>query len=321
MEMIGHGHEVTVDGTRIAWGELGDGPPLILLHGLRDSHRTWRRVAPLLADGFRVLMPDLPGHGLSGRPDAAYTLDWYARTLSAWLDAIGIERAHLCGHSFGGGIAQWLLLEGRHRVDRLGLVAPGGLGREVGMGLRLAALPILGPRLAPLVVRHLLPFVLLFARQTFGGMEPAEIVRAVRMNDIPGTERAFQRTVEGVINITGQYMQTIHRVREVASLPPIALFWGEEDTILPIAHGRATLARSTGITLHTYAGCGHYPHLQHPAAWAADLSAFLCDPARPPARLFSEEDASEGSERQLLVAAATRHRPTCGAPLRSLLAG
>jgi pimeloyl-ACP methyl ester carboxylesterase len=128
---------------------------LVLIHGFQQSHRTWRRVAPLLAEEFRLLMPDLPGHGLSGRPDAPYTLTWYAKTVVAWMDAIGVRRAHVCGHSFGGGIAQWMLLDHRTRVSRLALVAPGGLGAEVGIGLA-RDFPVLGRALSPFVIRHVL---------------------------------------------------------------------------------------------------------------------------------------------------------------------
>lgn len=63
------------------------------------------------------------------------------------------------------------------------------------MGLRLAAIPVLGPGLGPLIVRHLLPVVLQFARRTFGNMEPEEIAHAATVNRIPGTERAFQRSL------------------------------------------------------------------------------------------------------------------------------
>jgi pimeloyl-ACP methyl ester carboxylesterase len=114
-------HLTTANDTTLAWYELGSGPPLVLLHGLADSHRTWRAVAPRLASRFHVFMLDLPGHGFSARPDAPYTLPWYADTVVRWMDAIGLDRAHVCGHSYGGGIAQWMLLENRDRIDRLGL--------------------------------------------------------------------------------------------------------------------------------------------------------------------------------------------------------
>jgi len=160
MDMIGKGHETAVLDTSIAWGEMGEGPPLVLLHGLLDTHRTWRRAAPHLARTFRVLMPDLPGNGYSGRPDAPYTLTWNAQVVAQWMESIGVDRAHVCGHSYGGGVAQWMVLEQRARVDRLALVSSGGLGRQVAAGMRLAAFPFFGRKLTPLVLRYGLPRVL-----------------------------------------------------------------------------------------------------------------------------------------------------------------
>jgi len=285
MEMIGQAHATGANGTSIAWSEMGEGEPLVLLHGFQQSHRTWRRVAPLLAEEFRLLMPDLPGHGLSGRPDAPYTLTWYAKTVAAWMGAIGVRRAHVCGHSFGGGIAQWMLLDHRKRVDRLALVAPGGLGLECGIGLRLATFPVLGRALTPFVIRHVLPHVVRHAASTFAHTEAGEVERAQAMNRIPGTDRAFQRSVEGVIDFSGQHVRTSDRVREVASLPPIAMFWGERDPIIPVRHGQDAFEGSTGVTLTTYPDSGHFPHLDVPLDFARDLSAFLCDRHRPAARI------------------------------------
>jgi len=282
--MIGTPHETAIQGTTIAWGEMGDGPPLVLLHGLMDTHRTWRRVAHRLASRYRVLMPDLPGSGLSGRPDAPYTLGWNAQMVADWMAAIGVDKASLCGHSYGGGVAQWMILEQRARIDRLALVSAGGLGRQVALGMRLAAFPFLGRKITPLVVRHGLPRVLKYISGTVGHMEPDEQRRFIEMNRIPGTDRAFQRTLEGVINVFGQYMQTTQRVEEVDELPPIALFWGTKDPIIPIRHGRDTVARSQHVTLTTYE-CGHYPHLDVPELFADDLMEFLTEPARVPARI------------------------------------
>jgi pimeloyl-ACP methyl ester carboxylesterase len=285
LEMIGVAHETVVDGTSIAWGEMGTGRPLVLLHGLWDSHRTWRRVAPLLARDYRVLMPDLAGSGWSGRPDAPYTLGYHARMMAGWMDAIGVARAHVCGHSYGAGIAAWMLLEQRARIDRLALVAAGGLGREVAPAMRLAAVPLLGPALTPLVLRLAVPLVLRCSPEAFGHMEPAEVALFLRMGRVPGTGQAFQRSVAGVINVFGQYRGVAARVHEIAGLPPLAMFWGTADPIIPARHGTSFLERLRGATLTTYEGCGHFPQLDAAPRFARDLTAFLSDRARPAASL------------------------------------
>jgi len=105
-------------GLDLHWAEMGQGRPLILLHGLSDSHGTWSKVAPQLALTRRVIMPDLPGHGFSGRPHASYHLDWYAETMAKWINALGIDEFDMVGHSFGGGVAQRLLLECGSRIGR-----------------------------------------------------------------------------------------------------------------------------------------------------------------------------------------------------------
>jgi pimeloyl-ACP methyl ester carboxylesterase len=280
MEMLGTPRVTDVDGTSIAWTEVGSGPPLVLLHGLADSHRTWRAVAPQLASRFRVLMPDLPGHGLSGRPDAPYTLDWYAHTLGAWLDAANVERAHVVGHSFGGGVAQWMLLNGRARVDRLVLVAAGGLGHEVSVGLRLASMPVLGRLLAqPLMGIG----TQLMMRLTAGVWSEHEIARAAWMNGAPGSGMAFHRTVAGVIDLFGQRVQTWERIGEI-DLPPLSLFWGDRDPILPIHQALRAQRRLEGAVLTRYDGVGHFPHLEVPERFATDVERFLAEP-QPAARV------------------------------------
>ncbi len=289
MEMIGTPHKTNVNGVSIAWSEMGSGPPLLLIHGFQDTHRVWTKVAPLLAGDFRVMMIDLPGSGLSDRPDAPYTLSWYAQMIIAWMNAVGLEKAHICGHSFGGGIAQWMLLEGRKRIDRLALLAPGGLGKEVGIWLKYVALPVLGPRLTPLVVRRVIPVLMRFAPAIFGNRETDEIKRFVKMMGVPGTHRAFLRSVAGVINLSGQYMQTKQRVCEIDELPPIALFWGEDDPILPVTHGRTIADQSIGITLTTYPNCGHFPQLDIASTFVGYLKEFLRDPHRRRARICLEK--------------------------------
>ncbi|MDB4975861.1 MAG: putative hydrolase [Myxococcaceae bacterium] len=264
------------------WAELGSGPPLVLLHGLCDSHRTWLATAPLLARTRRVLMLDLAGHGESSRPDASYTLDWHARQVGAWLAALGLEQVDLLGHSYGGGVAQWLLLEHRERVRRLALESTGGLGREVGVALRWASFPFFVERFGQ-------PFMAFGTARALnaagGGFSGAEIAILAGYNARPGTARAFSRSVRDVIRARGQVRHFLDRAHEVEQLPPIAVYWGEDDPLIPIAHAVKAGSTLEGATVTRFAGVGHFPHRQEPEAFAAAVSAFLDAPEAPHARL------------------------------------
>ena len=184
----------------------------------------------------------MPGHGLSDRPDAPYTLDWYAAMMHGWLDAIGVGTTSLIGHSYGGGVAQWMVLARRSRIERVALVAPGGLGRSVNFGLRVALFPVLG-RLLTQPLMHAGTHVLM--RIGIGGpvrLEPEEIALSAARNRAPGTGRAFHRTVAGCMDLAGQRVQTWERIHEVDSLPLLALFW--ESAIASSRSGMRTPRRS-----------------------------------------------------------------------------
>jgi len=122
---------VTVDGVDVAYmdsGEHGQADvPVVMLHGLSSSMGYWAHNLPELARDRRVLAIDLPGYGASGRPDAPYTPPWYADTVIGFLDAVGIGRAVVVGHSMGGQVALTVALDHPDRVDRLVLAAPAGI--------------------------------------------------------------------------------------------------------------------------------------------------------------------------------------------------
>ena len=111
------------DGLDIAWFEAGRGDPLVLIHGLADDHRAWRRTLPDLMLRRRVLMYDLRGHGEStlGSPDG--TVRQLGTDLVALLDALEIERADIAGFSLGGTIAMRAAIDHPDRVRGIALVA------------------------------------------------------------------------------------------------------------------------------------------------------------------------------------------------------
>jgi pimeloyl-ACP methyl ester carboxylesterase len=274
-------NEVEVGGVRLYWAEMGQpsaAPPVVLLHGLNNSCLSWSQVAAALATDRRVLMPDLPGHGRSARPNVGYELDWYARIIARWLEAVGLENADIVGHSFGGGVAQMLLLECPERIRRLVLVAAGGLGKSVGWWLRLASLPH--------VVEHLgQPFMALGTRLALRdarhGVTVEDIAALSKLNSQAGSARAFARSVRDVIDWRGQRRHFLHRVGEVKKLPPLLVLWGSRDPLIPIEHGRAFADLMTGATFKEFAGCGHYLHNEQPEAFARTVREFLDDPSLP----------------------------------------
>lgn len=266
------------------WAEFGapSGRPVVLLHGISDSHRAWLKMAPHLAAGRRVLMPDLAGHGYSSRPDASYSLDWHARVIGRWLELEDLRDVDLVGHSYGGGVAQWMLLAHRSRIRRLGLVASGGLGREVGLPLRLSTLPGIVERLGQPFMRSgtILALRMLAAH---GGL--ADVLQRGRMNAIAGSARALARTMRDVVSLGGQVRHFLDRAHEIAELPPIGLFWGEADPVIPVAHARALAKRLSGVPLVTFPGVGHFPQVERPVEMAHALGEFLDGSSLVPPRI------------------------------------
>jgi pimeloyl-ACP methyl ester carboxylesterase len=285
---VGHHRFALVEDVWVHWAEQGKSsgrPPLVLLHGLNDCHRTWRQLAPQLAHGSRVLMPDLPGHGLSGRPDASYELDWYARIMERWLDEVGIARTDLVGHSFGGGVALAMLLRCPRRIRRLVLVSSGGLGREIAVPLRLASLPLVVERLGQPFMGPCTRLVLRALKATGDALSSEDIARLSAMNAQSGSARAFARTVHDVIDWRGQRRSFFQRAHELSTLPPIAVFWGDRDPVIPFSHAEAFEKCVNGVHVTRFAACGHYPHHERPDAFVAALHDFLGAPHVPAARL------------------------------------
>ena len=130
--------EISVHGHRISYRSGGDGPTLLLLHGITNSSETWERVAGPLAERFTVLAPDLLGHGESATPRGDYSLGAHASGVRDVLTALDIDRVTVVGHSLGGGIAMQFAYQFPERCERLVLVSSGGLGREVHLLLRAA---------------------------------------------------------------------------------------------------------------------------------------------------------------------------------------
>jgi pimeloyl-ACP methyl ester carboxylesterase len=271
-----------VDHVDMHWAELGEPSartPLVLIHGMADSHLTWVKVAPALARDRLVLMPDLPGCGLSGRPNASYELEWHAQVIAHWLEQRDLSSVDVLGHSFGGGVAQMLLLACPERIRRVVLVASGGLGREAGFWLKFATFPFF-------VEHYGQPFMAFGTRRTLGRYIDKQAVEALSaMNAERGTARAFSRTARDVLNFRGQTRHFLQHASEVEQLPPMAVFWGEHDTLIPIEHGRRFLEHVNGAVFKSFPDCGHYLHQERPDEFVYAVREFLDAPSATPVTL------------------------------------
>jgi pimeloyl-ACP methyl ester carboxylesterase len=129
--------------------EADEGPPLVLLDALGESAFDWRWVLPTLAHTNHIYVPDLPGFGYSAKPYAEYSPDFFARFVSAYLEALSVDRTAVVGNSISGHAALRFALSEPARITALGLVASADLGREITYALRLPASPNTARRRSP----------------------------------------------------------------------------------------------------------------------------------------------------------------------------
>jgi pimeloyl-ACP methyl ester carboxylesterase len=286
--------QLDLHGHRVIYRIAGQGPPVVLIHGMVNSSRHWESVAQELAADFTVIAPDLIGHGDSATPRGDYSLGAHAAVIRDLLAAIDVERATIVGHSLGGGVAMQFFYQFPQRTERLVLVSSGGLGHEVSPLLRGAALPgasaLLSLAAHPRLVTALSDAGGRMRERGSGtGVYLQAIARALRPLSAPGARQAFVQTLRSVIDVRGQRVSARDRLYLLRSMPTLVV-WGERDHTIPLAHGRdahAAIPESRFVTLPRAA---HFPHLEDPEGLAAALRDFLV--TTEPARL---EDADWGA--------------------------
>ncbi len=271
---------VVVHGHRRAFSIAGDGPPLLLLHGIGSNRTTWRPVLPVLARHFTVVAPDLLGHGDSAKPRADYSIGGFANGMRDLLGVLGMERATVVGHSFGGGVAMQFAYQFPERTERVVLEASGGLGREVTPLLRALTLPGARQFLTALdsfpgrmSVRMVEEFTRLLPAGPFASDigEAAKVVEGFRGR---AARTAFLHVLSHVIDWRGQII-TMRDRAYLAQGMPILVIWGDGDTVLPFAHATAAVESMPHSQLVTMAGVGHFVHNERPAEFSRAVVNFV----------------------------------------------
>ena len=270
-----------VHGHKRAFIRAGEGPALLLLHGIGNSCQTWAGVIDRLADTHTVVAPDLLGHGDSDKPRGDYSIAAYANGMRDLLSVLDIEQATVVGHSLGGGIALQFAYQFPERCQRLALVGSGGLGRELSAGLRAATLPG-----ADLVVSALarvsgpLRFGLQAVEKvgrTAGWRRVGDLAEAgdalLALKD-GEARRAFLRTLRGVVDARGQAVTALDRIYLADSIP-LLVVWGSRDPIVPAQHAETVRTLVPSARIEVFREAGHWPHLDDPERFCDVLLDFI----------------------------------------------
>ena len=292
----------TIDGLRLRYvrkGQptsqsvaAGEGPPVLLLHGISSSLYTWKDVLPALAGHHDVIAVDLPGFGDSAIPSPA-SGDRIARSVVGLMDRLGITRASIVGNSLGGAIAIAIAARLPDRVDRIVLIDAAGYNfapADRPFLLRVAgAIP--APVLEALPVR---PMVAVGLRQVFHDdslVTPDKIAEYVAPMRRPGASAALHGLLLGTDDL--HFPGVIREVRA-----PTLILWGRYDTWIPPRDADRFAADIPGARV-VMMETGHMPQEERPAETAARVEEFLgaelSAPARPASPAPSAPPSSPGT--------------------------
>jgi len=252
------------NGIKLAYVELGNpkGPPLLLLHGYTDSSRSWSLVAPYLGD-YRLLIPDQRGHGAADAPACCYSTSAFADDARLFLDAMGIERAAVAGHSMGSMVAITMAAEYPERVSKMVLIGSTALApvkRGDWLFDQVAALE------APLDPKSQ------FMRNWHPANQPTPV------------DSVFAKAVMDELLVIPLHVWRGVR-RELAYVPagrhaadvkaPVLVLSGGKDALFPKEHHTSLLKTFPQARAHVFPDLGHNANWERPELIAAAMNRFL----------------------------------------------
>jgi len=270
-------HTVLVHGHQIAYLDVGEGQPVILIHGFGGSMWQWEYQQHALSQHFRVLTLDLPGAGLSDKPDIDYRPDQMLDYFVRFMDAAKIPQATLVGNSMGAGLAIGMALTHPTRVDKLVLID--GLPQHVMKKLTSPSVRRALETSAP-------PWLVSFGNMLFGGLmiesilqeivhdpallTPAVIERSNRNRQRPGLIKPILTARESLPLWESGFAARLGEITH-----PTLVVWGEEDRVFPIAVGEEIHHTIKGSRFVRIPTAGHIPQWERPDRVNRELITYI----------------------------------------------
>ncbi|MFV3307682.1 alpha/beta fold hydrolase [Pseudomonas sp. NY15181] len=274
MAALPQGHFVTLnDGLRLHYLDNGSGAPVLFIHGSgpgASGHSNFKLNYPeFAAAGHRVLVPDLPGYGVSDKPETDYTLDFFVDAMFGLLDALDIARCTLVGNSLGGAIAIKMALDQPQRIARLVLMAPGGLMEKEQYYLQMEGIQKMGAAFANGELNDAAGMRRLLSLQLFDASQISDETVNERVAVVLEQPRCVLTRMQ-VPNLAG-------RVAELSC--PILGFWGMNDKFCPASGAQTLMDACRNIRFVLLSECGHWVMVEHRAVFNREVLAFLGEDA------------------------------------------
>jgi 4,5:9,10-diseco-3-hydroxy-5,9,17-trioxoandrosta-1(10),2-diene-4-oate hydrolase len=269
-------HYVEVGGGRVRYWVEGDGPALLLVHGLACSAEFWQRNVGPLAEEHRVYALDLPGFGLSDKTVGDFSLEYAARSLKAFMDAVGVERATLAGNSMGGVLCAQFVVQFPERAGGLILVGSAGFGRELNPFLRTWSVAVVGDlvfRVYQMAFPALKRWVFCDANSIGGEW----VEGAAAMLRMPGVRENTLRVAQMGIDLHGQREEMFRHLHTGLSsvTAPTLIIWGDHDVAVPVAHAYVAERLIPHAEVRIMKRCGHTPQVERPEEFNKLVLDFL----------------------------------------------
>ncbi len=248
-------------GHRIRYLEEGSSEKsIILIHGLGGSAERWLKVIPRLSIKYRVIAPDIIGFGYSDKPSEDYTIEFFAKFLSAFINSVGLKSTILVGTSLGGQIAAHYASTNK-AIEKIVLVAPSG-------AMKSATPAIDAYMMAALYPNHT------SAREAFemmsnsGTVDDFTVSEFVKRMSTPNAKLAFISSVLGIKN--SNIDESLRKI-----MVPTLVVWGRHDRVIPIQHAGQFISSIKDCTFLEMDDCGHLPHVEIPDKFSESILEFL----------------------------------------------
>lgn len=268
---------VEVGGNRIRYWAEGEGPAVVLVHGLANSVEFWQYNIAALAAHHRVYALDLLGFGRSDKEIGEFSLPYAADTMVDFLNALEIGRATLLGNSMGGAICAQTAVQHPERVERLILVDSAGFGRELSPFLRVWSIPGVGNGVFR-TYQRLFPRLKRWVFYNSGSIGDRWLAGAAEVLRSPGVrENAIKVVRTGVSLRKGQreeLFRDLHRLLAETSVRTL-IIWGSHDFVVPLAHAYAAQKLIPDSEVRIIEHCGHVPQVERPEEFNRLVLDFL----------------------------------------------